>query len=466
MTVSISLPLAHQTSAAAALYLQVQLAINTHDGQLIFTTLSNAEPTLMPALLRQLTLQERVLTWTFLSKVSPELAANLLDHYSNTEMVQLASALPDNCVNTLFPYLRSSDRRILLNDLPNKQQTKLQQAMPSTWKAAEEASLTYQAYTAAGICKNEVVKLSQHATVSQLSQFLHDDEQHYEYQEWRYVFLHDPDGRYLGGLKLKDVFNLPPDSLLQDYLDASLPVIKPDSDLQALRSQLNNTPHPVLPVVDSRGLQLGVVGFKQLNEALYRQSKQQLLEQSGVFGGDEFRTMPTLKRNIRRLAFLLPSVVLSYAAVSIIAQFESTIAQFALLAAILPLVANLSGAAGNQAVAISIRELAVGTISSKDWLYVLAKEIPIGMVNGVLIGAVLALLSYFTYGEEQLALPLLVAMAYMISSTLAVLIGGALPLLLAKLKLDPAMLSSPLLTTLTDAISFLSVLTLASMILL
>ncbi|MFA0252523.1 magnesium transporter, partial [Vibrio sp. 10N.261.45.A4] len=77
---------------------------------------------------------------------------------------------------------------------------------------------------------------------------------------------------------------------------------------------------------------------------------------------------------------------------------EFIIAQYALLAAILPLVANLSGAAGNQAVAVSIRELSTGSLSPKDVLFVAFKELPIGIVNGVLIGSILAVLAYLTHG--------------------------------------------------------------------
>lgn len=302
--------------------------------------------------------------------------------------------------------------------------------------------------------------------MSHITSILADDEQNYEHQEWRYVYLYNDNGSYLGAIKLKDIFSLPYNSHVKDYLDDSVPVASPELSLFSLKSILDTTPHSIIPVVDRRGFQIGVVGFKQLNEALYRESKTQLLKQSGVFGGDEFRTMPTVKRNIRRLTFLLPSVLLSYAAVSIIAQFESIIAQYTLLAATLPLVANLSGAAGNQAVAVSIRELSLGSITPRDVLFVVLKELPIGIINGIIIGFILSILAFITHGSELLDLPIFVSVAYMISSTFAVVIGGGLPLILKRMNLDPAMLSSPLLTTLTDAISFFSVLYLAKLFLL
>ena len=220
----------------------------------------------------------------------------------------------------------------------------------------------------------------------------------------------------------------------------------------------------MLPVLNEQGFQIGVVGLKQVNHALYELSQKQSLEKSGVLGGDESRNMPIVKRNLRRLAFLLPSVVLSYIAVSIIASYEMIIEQIAVLAAILPLVANLSGAAGNQAVAVSIRELSMGHISPKDLLFVVVKEFPIGLINGVVIGGMIACLTVLIQGELNWVLPTIIALAYTISSTIAVMVGGSLPLILKRLKVDPAMLSSPILTTLTDALSFFSVLYLTQLL--
>lgn len=456
----------NQNSDAEQLYSDILACLKGMDIQHLIQCIKNADLVSISPVFRQLTEHERVLTFGILANNEPQLAANLLDHYSDAEVRALLVQLPKTTTQEIFSFLRSADRRMILRHFTQEEGEHLESAFPKVWIEEEKAALNYDIHTAGGICKNEILKLNSSATVSQITSILADDEQNYEHQEWRYVYLFNDNGSYLGAIKLKDIFSLPYNSHVKDYLDDSVPVASPELSLFALKSILDTTPHSIIPVVDRHGFQIGAVGFKQLNEALYRESKTQLLEQSGVFGGDEFRTMPTVKRNIRRLTFLLPSVLLSYAAVSIIAQFESIIAQYALLAAILPLVANLSGAAGNQAVAVSIRELSLGSITSKDVLFVVLKELPIGIINGLIIGFILSILAFITHGSELLALPVLVSVAYMISSTFAVVIGGALPLLLKRMNLDPAMLSSPLLTTLTDAVSFFSVLYLAKLFLL
>lgn len=446
---------------AEKLYLKILECLTLRKPKQLNHTLLEAEPVELPSVLRKLSDQQRIVTWTLLSEVNPSLAANLLDHLSDPELLWLISQLSESNTIMLFQYLHSADRRLLLNELPHDLQKLLRQALPSAWKDEERAALIYPQDSAGGICKSEVLKLAEDATIDSLSTILSAEEHNLDRLEWRYVYLHDTEGSYLGGLKIRDVLLLPRGALLKEYIDETVPILSPDADLNTVKSTLDNTLHPVIPIVNEQGFQMGIVGFKHLNDALYQRSKQQMLEQSGVFGGDESRTMPVLKRNLRRLAFLLPSVVLSYAAISIIAIYEPIIEQIAVLAAVLPLIANLSGAAGNQSIAVSIRELSMGQISAKDLLYVVAKEIPIGALNGLLIGAVLALLTLFTLGGEHSGLPLIIAIAYTLSSTLAVVIGGTLPLLLKRLKFDPAMLSSPMLTTLTDAISFFSVLYLA-----
>ncbi|AJR08563.1 magnesium transporter [Photobacterium gaetbulicola] len=460
----ISTPL--HSAAAEKLYDQFLHCIATNDTDRLLDSIQNTDPTVLPSVFRKLTDKERVVTWVLLNQGASQVAANLLDLFTEDEQRLLVSLLPTHVIVCMFRYLRSSDRRRLINELPSEIKLQLKQALPDSWRNEENAALFYSPDTVGGICKSEILKLGEDASVADLANMLHTEEQDSELLEWRYVYLHDALGCYLGAVKIRDVLLLTYDEKLINHLDRTIPAALPEQDIHSLKSILDTTLHPVIPVVSEQGFQIGVIGTTQLNKALYDYSNQQLLEQSGVFGGEEFRNMSILSRNLRRLAFLLPSVVLSYAAVSIIAAFEPIIEQIAVLAAVLPLVANLSGAAGNQAVAVSIRELTVGHISSKDSLYVIAKELPIGALNGLVIGGVITLLTLFNHGSEYIGLPLLIGAAYTVSSMLAVMIGGALPLLLKRINLDPAMLSSPVLTTLTDAISFFSVLYLAQTFLL
>ncbi|WP_076415952.1 magnesium transporter [Shewanella sp. UCD-KL12] len=445
---------------------QLLMAVINADEASTLELISAAAPIDLASVLRRFEINELIALWHLLNQVAPQLATNLFNHLSTEQQVALIEGQPFTSACSLFHHLRSAERRKLLLLLPKALKKQLLQALPASGQYEEYASLAYPAHYAGGICNNDIIKVPGLSQVSELQQRLQDKGQLSEKFEWRYVYLHDQFGSYLGAVKIHDILLLSPEEMLIDHLDPSIIAIVPELELQALTHELDNSAHPTLPVVDSNGLQIGVVGRNQLNHALFEQSQQQLLENFGVFGGDEQRNMPTLSRNIRRLAFLLPSVVLSYAAISIITRFEPLIEQITLLAAILPLVANLSGAAGNQAVAVSIRELSLGHISYKDLLFVASKELPIGAINGLILGAIIAILLFITQQPIDIGLPIVIAVAYTISSTLAAILGGCLPLLLKRFNLDPAMLSSPILTTLTDAIAFFSVLFLCQIFLL
>ncbi|GEK14220.1 magnesium transporter [Aliivibrio fischeri] len=448
------------------LFFQLNTAIHSGNGAHLQQYIEQADSADLPFVIRKLNNAQPEQFWSLLCTQNAQLASNLLDYLTEPERSLLFSNLPIDSAKDILLHMRSDVRRSLLRSLPKPLNKALESSLPDTWENEEKASMSFPNGSVGRICKNEIIKLESCATTSDLETVLREGEQSSERIEWRYIYLHDKNGNYLGAVKTRELFLAQSWDKLVDHIDTSIPTVHADFDLQSLKSVLDSTSHSTIPVINEHGFQIGIVGHTQLNHALYEKSEQQQLETGGIFGGDEFRTMPLLKRNIRRLTFLLPSVILSYAAVSIIASFEPIIEQIAVLAAILPLVANLSGAAGNQSVAVSIRELSTGYISAKDWLFVVAKELPIGAINGLAIGLVIALLMLLTHGQQNHLLPILVAIAYTISSTLAVMIGGALPLILKRVNLDPAMLSSPLLTTLTDAISFFSVLYLAQLMLL
>ncbi|MCW8345654.1 magnesium transporter [Vibrio sp. ZSDZ65] len=443
---------------AETVFNRLLIGFDHNNPMMIQKCIAEANSTDLPAIFRRFSESQRTIFWIALSAQDAQLGAGLLDHLTDAEQTALFVQLPTESAKELLQYMRSSDRRTLLNLLPNTSRHSLETSLPRTWETEEKAAMIYQGDSVGRICKNEILKLEESATVADLEHLLREAESRSEHIEWRYIYLHDNNGNYLGAIKTRELFLQQSWSSLSNHIDTSVPTVSPDLDLMSLKSILDTTSHTTIPVVNDKGFQIGIVGFNQLNHALYEQSEQHLLEKSGIFGGDEFRTMPIIKRNVRRMTFLLPSVVLSYAAVSIIAAYEPIIEQIAVLAAILPLVANLSGAAGNQSVAISIRELSVGHISAQDWLFVVVKELPIGLINGFCLGMIIALLMLVTHGTQNSLLPVIVGFSYTISSTFAVILGGTLPLILKRINLDPAMLSSPILTTLTDAISFFSVL--------
>ena len=144
-----------------------------------------------------------------------------------------------------------------------------------------------------------------------------------------------------------------------------------------------------------------------------------------------------------------------------IAAYEDTLQAVIALAIFLPMVSDMSGCSGNQAVAVSIRELTLGIIRPKDFLRILKKEGLLGIINGVVLGIILGTIA--AIWKDNAYLGLVVGSALALNTVLSVILGGLIPLVLKRFKADPALASSPILTTCTDMCGFFLVLNLASL---
>ncbi len=198
-------------------------------------------------------------------------------------------------------------------------------------------------------------------------------------------------------------------------------------------------------------------------EALTERAEADHLKVAGIVGGDELRSMPVGVRSRRRLAWLSINIMLNIVAASVIALYEDTLSAVIALAVFLPIVSDMSGCSGNQAVAVSMRELTLGAALPRDVLRVLRKEIVVGLINGLSLGVLLGIAAWAWKGN--IVLSLVVGSALALNTVLAVSIGGTVPLILKRFKVDPAVASGPILTTVTDMCGFLLVLSLASAVL-
>jgi len=170
-----------------------------------------------------------------------------------------------------------------------------------------------------------------------------------------------------------------------------------------------------------------------------------------------------LARCGRRLAWLGPNIVLNLIAASVIAMYEDTLQAVIALAVFLPIVSDMSGCSGNQAVAVSIRELTLGLIRPTEFMRIVWKEGFLGMFNGFVLGCLLGTIA--AIWQDNVYLGLVVGGALFLNTMLSVLLGGCVPLFLKRLKVDPALASGPILTTCTDMCGFFLVLNLASLML-
>jgi magnesium transporter len=218
-----------------------------------------------------------------------------------------------------------------------------------------------------------------------------------------------------------------------------------------------------VPVVDEASALVGIVRRHDVEEALAERHGADYLKSQGIVGGEELRTMSMLTRSRRRLSWLSINVVLNVIAAGVIAVYQDTLSSVIALAVFLPIISDMSGCSGNQAVAVSMRELALGLVKPVDAMRVWGKELGVGLLNGLVLGGLIAAAALAWQGNPYLGLVAGGALA--VNTVVAVSIGGTVPLLLKRLGVDPALASGPILTTVTDMCGFFLLLSFATLML-
>ena len=272
----------------------------------------------------------------------------------------------------------------------------------------------------------------------------------------------NPEHQLQGVLQLRDLLLALPQQPIHELMIRRPMNVKDTVELEQLRDFFDSHPYFAVPVTDAENKLLGVVRRSDVEEALAEQSESDFRRSQGILR-EELRTMPLLTRSRRRLAWLSVNIVLNIVAASVIAFYQETLAQVIALAVFLPIISDMSGCSGNQAVAVSMRELSLGVVEPREVLRVWLKELAVGLINGLVLGLLIAAVAMLWKGNAYLGL--VVGSAMMLNTLVAVTLGGCLPLIMKRLKVDPALASGPILTTVTDMCGFFLILSFASALL-
>lgn len=215
-----------------------------------------------------------------------------------------------------------------------------------------------------------------------------------------------------------------------------------------------------LPVLDARGRLAGVVRQATLTRTIQDEASADIQTMVGVDATERALSSPLVAVR-KRLFWLEINLLTAFLAASVVGAFESTIAQFTALAVLLPVVAGQSGNAGSQALAVTMRGLAVREITVRHWFVVARKEAATGFLNGVAIALTTGLGVLIWSGS--IGLGLVIAISMVLSMVAAGFSGAIVPMALVRLGQDPAQSSSIILTTVTDIAGFLSFLGIATL---
>jgi magnesium transporter len=394
-----------------------------------------------------------------LSLVPVELAARLLEEAPHVAATELVEKMEPERAAEVLEELDSAQQADIIGELDEEDAEAILKELDPEDAADVRRLAEYEDDVAGGLMDADVLTFRGDQTVGQVLRRFASDDEDFERYRGQHPYIVDDAGAPVGVLSLRLLLT----AKRGDKLSAIMakPLTVPDTmDLDELHDIFDRYDFLGLPVTDPTGKLVGVVDRQSVYDAVLERSESESLKLQGVVG-DEVRSMPFILRSRRRLAWLSANIVLNIIAASVISAYEETLAAVIAIAVFLPMVSDMSGCSGNQAVGVTMRELSLGLVRPKDALRVWRKEVVVGIANGIVLGLLIGIVAWVWKGNPWLGVVIGAALAA--NTVIAVSIGGVVPLLLKHLGQDPAAASGPLLTTITDMAGFFLVLSLASL---
>lgn len=391
----------------------------------------------------------------------PKLAASAFGELEAERAEELMALLDRSQLRSLLIDLPHPEAADSIGYLPVERREEVLDSLPTELESDLRSLLRYPEDSAGGIMNDRFIALREDQTLAQALQRLRSKPLEND-EEVSYLYVADARRRLVGIVSLHDLVFKNPDRTVDDVMNKDVRTVPVDIDQEALALEFDHYHYLGLPVVDDRQRLVGIVKASDILQVAKEEATEDMQLMVGLSG--EERLLTPWKRSVgRRLPWLCVNLATAFLAAAVVNLFESTIATWTALAVFLPIVAGQGGNAGMQTLTITIRDMALGEISPGDGRRALSKEVTLGLINGVAIGAVVGLVGWLWKNSPELGL---VAGAAMILNQLAAALSGVLiPFGMKRLNLDPALASSIFLTTVTDVAGFFFFLALAALFL-
>ncbi len=417
-------------------------------------------PSDLADLVEELDEEERI---RFVSALPAELASETLAEMdAGDDRADLLAALGPDLRTKLLLELADDDAVDLIGELEPEDQQRVLDHLPDD--VTYRGLLEYDEESAGGLMTTELVAVKESITAGEALEQVRL--QGREVEDFYTVFVVDEAHRLVGTLRLDDLVIAQPDESIDGFVEAPIATVFPTTDQEDVGRLIGRYNLASIAVVDASGVLVGRITFDDVIDVIEAEQTEDLFLMAGV-GGDESALRFTWQESVRaRVPWLFVNLLTAAAASSVVYMFSETIENLVILAAIMPIVAGLGGNAGNQALAVTVRTIALdgGVEPIRELAAMVRREVAVGAANGAIIGGVVSLLATLVGGDPILGLVVLLAMWG--NLVLAGFLGSFVPSVMNRLGIDPAVASAMFVSPFTDLFGFLFLLSLASGLLL
>lgn len=388
----------------------------------------------------------------FLVRMPNDVLAAILDEAEEDDKGKLLDLFPSHQKTDIMSEMASDELADLLGNLDPEEAAELIHSMDEEKASQLKDLLKYDPETAGGIMATEFVSISTLMNVEDTLKYLqiHGEDA----ETLNYIYILNPEGVLKGVVALRDIVVRPFNEPLTDLINPNVISVPLEMDQEEVGHIFQKYGFSSIPVVDDEQRMMGIITADDMMEVIVEESTEDF-ERMGALAHNEGDYLETgvfglARRRIFWLLFLMISATFTG---MIIERYEAALAQVVVLMAFVPMLMDTGGNAGSQSSTLIIRGMALGKIDFKDFFAVLSKEIRVSAVVGVMLGAVNMLRIWLMKGDWMLGITVSLAMFATVMA--ANLVGCTLPLLARKIKVDPAIMAAPVITTIVDALALI-----------
>lgn len=437
---------------AELLHVEVRELIESKRYRELRESLASMPPFDVAAVLNMLEPGEAAVAFRLLPRELAGEAFAVLDYDREQAIIE---ALGDRSARTMLQAMDPDDRAALLDEMPTEAATRLISQLRPEDRRVTQQILGYPEESIGRLMTPDYVRLRPEWTIAQALEHIRRYGRDAETVHWVYVI--DGHGKLIDDLHIRSILLADPGALVSSVMDNVYQALSATDDQEHAARAMLDYDRTVLPVVDSKGVLLGIVTIDDVADVVEEEATEDIQLLGGVDALDEPYIKTSLFDMLRKRGIALAVLfVVQVFTIAILGRFEGALETHLILAMLVPLMISCGGNTGTQAASLLIRAVSLREVSPSDWKRVARKEMATGSILGLALGVmgvgiVMVVNAVGLASTDQpLRVGVAVGLAVVGIVTWAALLGGLLPLVLERMKLDPATISSPLVATLMD----------------
>ncbi|MBN1840771.1 MAG: magnesium transporter [Deltaproteobacteria bacterium] len=393
-----------------------------------------------------LTLREQEALFDLLDGVDQK--AMLFSELEQEIFQNLTEDMPAEKIAEILEQTPTDDAADLLGKLPDERAKTLLDLMAKEDSEEVEGLLGYDAETAGGIMVPEFVALKEETTAREAIEAL--QKEHLDVEMVFYLYVVDDHGNLVGVISLRQLVVVRPETMLKSIMATDVVSVQTDMDQEEVARIVARYNILAVPVVDENNTLVGIVTVDDVIDIIREEATEDILKMAGA-GEDLIESQSLLRSTRIRLPWLMASWIGGLIAFFIIGHFENSLNKLIYLAAFIPIIMGMGGNIGTQSSTIVVRGLATGVLNIKQIWHVVLKELVTGFILGFIYGLLLGMVVHIRY--DMWLLGITVGLAVISSMTIAALVGSLVPMVFARINIDPAVATGPFVTTSIDILS-------------